>query len=81
MIGYLMIMRVTSVEQTQLGQSGLPPKYVALYTSDMVSTILDAKRHASLLSSFLLESPLSFGDNEINGFQKLSMEFRQDDNC
>ena len=32
---------------------------------------LDAKRHASLLSSFLLENSLYFGVNEIISFQKL----------
>jgi hypothetical protein len=31
----------------------------------------DAKRHASLLSSFLLNNSLHFGVNEINSFQKL----------
>ena len=31
----------------------------------------DAKRHASLLSSFLLENSLYFGVNEIISFQKL----------
>ena len=31
----------------------------------------DAKRHASLLSSFLLDKYIYFGVNEINGFQKL----------
>jgi hypothetical protein len=33
---------------------------------------LDAKRHASLLFSFLLENSLYFGVNEIVGFQKLA---------
>jgi hypothetical protein len=32
---------------------------------------LDAKYHASLLSSFLAENSLYFGINEINDFQKL----------
>ena len=32
---------------------------------------LHAKRHASLLSSFLLEDSLYFGVNEITSFQKL----------
>ena len=31
----------------------------------------DAKRHASLLSSFLIENSLYFGVNEIISFQKL----------
>jgi hypothetical protein len=31
----------------------------------------DAKCHASLLSSFLLDYPLYFGVNEIFGFHKL----------
>jgi hypothetical protein len=31
----------------------------------------DAKHHASLLSSFLLENSLYFGGNEIISFQKL----------
>ena len=33
--------------------------------------VLMAKRHASLLSSFLLENSLYFGLNEIISFQKL----------
>ena len=32
--------------------------------------ISDVKRHASLLSNFLLNDPLHFGVNEIVGFQK-----------
>jgi hypothetical protein len=32
----------------------------------------DSKRHASLLSSFLLDYPLYFGVNEIFSFHKLA---------
>ena len=54
-IGNLMIIRVTGVEWTWLGLEWPPTYYVALYTGDIVSPIyLDANRHASLLSSFLL---------------------------
>ena len=36
-----------------------------------IMKLSDAKRHASLLSSFLLENSLNFGVNEMIGFQKL----------
>jgi hypothetical protein len=45
---------------------------------DVAMSILklsDAKRHASLLSSFLLENSLCFGVNEIISFSKESREF------
>jgi hypothetical protein len=36
----------------------------------------DAKRHASLLSNFLLDNSLHFGVNETIGFPKASRKFR-----
>ena len=68
-----MRIRVTSVNWTLLGLEWQPAQYVVSYTGDIVSQVKfsDAKRHASLLSSFLLEKPLYFGVNEISSFQKL----------
>ena len=39
--------------------------------ASLIVNLSDAKRHAPLLSSFLLESYLYFGVNEIISFQKL----------
>ena len=39
--------------------------------SSPTSKLIDAKCHASLLSSFLLDNSLHFGVNEIISFQKL----------
>jgi hypothetical protein len=43
--------------------------------------LIDAKRHASLLTSFLLKNSLCFGVNEIIRFQKLVWNLDKDDNC
>ena len=58
-IGKLMRIRVTSAEWTWLGLKRPPAYYVA-------------KRHASLLSSFLLENSIYFDVNKIISFQKLA---------
>ena len=42
---------------------------------------LDAKHHASLLSSFLLENSLYFGVNEIISFQKVVGNLDKKDSC
>ena len=41
----------------------------------------DAKRHASLLSNFLLNNSLHFGVNEIISFQKLVENLDKNDSC
>ena len=53
-----MRIRITNAEWTWLGLEWPPAWYVA-------------KRHASLLSSFLLENSLYFGVHKIISFQKL----------
>jgi hypothetical protein len=42
---------------------------------------LDAKRHASLLSSFLLENSFYFGVNEIISFHKVIENLDKKDSC
>ena len=62
-IGNLMRIRVTIAKWAWLRLDWPPAQYVA-------------KRHASLLSIFLLEKSFYFDVNEIINFQKVSREFR-----
>jgi fido (protein-threonine AMPylation protein) len=60
LIGNLMIIRVTSVEWTWIGLSGLLSSMLSC-THDVVPHVVrlnDAKRHTSLLSNFLLDISL-----------------------
>ena len=71
-IGNLLMIRITGVEWTWLGQNSLLPTMLSCTWVIQYHQYLDVKRHASLLSSFLLESSLYFGVNEMIGFQELA---------
>ena len=74
-IGNLMRIRVASAKWTWIGSEWpLTLNHVMVDVNDVAPPTInlsDAKRHASLLSTFLLENSLYFGFSGIINFQKL----------